>query len=161
MQPLHTNFMQHTANDVCLPIKGQRQLADRAVVLLRPRAALLHQHQLVPRSLALLASPNALPPCSLLPIVGIIGQLALARPADLHDPAVASSPGDGAMTPRRSGVGCAWSIRLVSIINRLGLLIELEAAAKLSASIMPVCPYPTLLVGLPATRWNRVPLTCQ
>ncbi|EJK55110.1 hypothetical protein THAOC_25189, partial [Thalassiosira oceanica] len=70
------------------------QLADRAVVPLRPRAALRHQHQLVTRGDALLASPDALPQSPLLHAVRAVRQLALAgaadqrfqaRSGDLHD----------------------------------------------------------------------------
>ena len=66
-------------------IKRQGQLADRAVVLLRPRAALLHDHQLIPRCHALLASKGSLPTPPLLPTVGIIWKLTFARAVDLHD----------------------------------------------------------------------------
>jgi len=64
--------------------KWQRQVADGTVVVLRPLAALLHQHQLIPHSDALLASPDALSQSSLFLTVRILGQLALAGSADLH-----------------------------------------------------------------------------
>ena len=76
-------------------IEWQRQLADRAFVLLGPLAAPLHEHQLIPRGDALLASPDALPPPSLLRTVCAIRQLALASPADFHDPAGRRFGADG------------------------------------------------------------------
>ncbi|EJK71169.1 hypothetical protein THAOC_07417 [Thalassiosira oceanica] len=77
----------HTARSAreLLAIKRQRQLADRTVVLLRSRAALLHQHQLVPGVDALLASPYALPPRPLLHAERAVRQLPHAGATDFHD----------------------------------------------------------------------------
>ena len=69
------------------PIEWQRQLTDRAVVLLGPREALLHEHQLITRGHALQASPAAPSPSPLSNAVCALRQLALASPADFHDPA--------------------------------------------------------------------------
>ena len=60
MQPLQTFVMQPAHLDHrLLPVQWQRQVADGTFVLLSPRAAFLHQHQLISRGDALLASPYA------------------------------------------------------------------------------------------------------
>ena len=63
-------------------IEWQRQLADRTVVLLRPRRAHLHENQLIPRGNALHASPDALPASPLFREVRALGQLSFASAAD-------------------------------------------------------------------------------
>ena len=60
MQPLQTFFMQHALNTNCIPSSGNSRLQIGHSVLLRPRAALLHQHKLISRGDALLASSDAL-----------------------------------------------------------------------------------------------------
>ena len=77
---LHATGLEHRM----MPIGRQRQRTDGTIVLLRPRAPLLHQHQLIPRGHALPAPPIALPHSSLILAVRIFGQLAFARAADQH-----------------------------------------------------------------------------
>ena len=74
-----------------ISLDGQRQIADWTLVLLRPRAALLHEHQLIPRIHALLTSPGALPASPLFLAVCAIRPIAFARPADhRNNPAVSN-----------------------------------------------------------------------
>ena len=85
-QPLHTFIlMQALYVDRLLP-KRQRRVADGAVVLLRSRATVLHQHKPVPCSDALLPSPYALPAPPLFLAVCAVRQLAFARATDHHHP---------------------------------------------------------------------------
>ena len=74
--------------------RAAKAAGSRAVVLLRPRATLLHQLQLVPRGHALLASAYALSTCPLHPAVRVIGKLSPASATDLHD-VLESSPYGG------------------------------------------------------------------
>ena len=69
-------------------IEWQRQLADRAFVLLGPLAAPLHEHQLIPNGHALLASSDALSSSPLFLAVCALWQLTFAGAADQHRPAL-------------------------------------------------------------------------